>query len=224
MSVFSGHNCIPLNLKLPLIMLYVLLMYISGCDKKTKNIDMACLEDISESPIMSIYVLRSGMKDFDKDLCRVIVAVWKDGQIIWSKDTLEGGPPYYESKIEPQKLQTFLKLLDQNRVFHSSQSYIAHVGPDMDLTAIVICDGTNRLWLSSSHEQFEENPNLVATNTGISSLNQFGGLSRQEILDKQPDDYKEFRRIWNIVREEAKKLMPEDGQHIEDAKFEIRRL
>lgn len=222
----------PVNTVVLVIILCSLLTWIpnDGNQKDTFNVRMASLINIPETPIMSIYAVNNGSQGIyavnkgSKDFLCIIIVVWVDGRIIWSKDDARGGQPYFQNNIEPKKIREFLKSLEQDGVFCSSQSDKSYLGPDSDYIEIAIYDGTNRLYVGSWHELFEKNPNLVATNTGISSMKYYGGISRQEVLDKQPDDYREFRRIWNIVREEAKTLIPEDGQQIEDAKFEIRRL
>ena len=39
---------------------------------------------------------------------KLILALWEDGRIVWSRDKLNGGPPYYTALLPPDTLDSLL--------------------------------------------------------------------------------------------------------------------
>src|SRR5690242_6379759 len=48
---------------------------------------------------------------------QVLLAIWRDGRIVWSLDPIKGGPPYRTGRLAPQKLEALLGDLDQRGLF-----------------------------------------------------------------------------------------------------------
>ncbi len=153
---------------------------------------------------------------------RIIVAIWKDGRVIWSEDALRGGPPYFEGSIDPKVLAEFLAEVNNKGWFNDPVSKQHHWGPDSSWTAIIILgDGGKLLNMGSWHELFEANPNLVADATGIASLDR---RDRAQVLAQQPEDYRRFRAIWSELRNRLQELIPADGKIVEGLQFKERRI
>ena len=67
------------------------------------------------------------------------------------------------------------------------------VVPDSGYVTIVAEKDGRRLESSSCHTLFEANPNLVALSGGVTILD---GKTRREALADAPEDFLEFRRLW----------------------------
>ena len=95
---------------------------------------------------------------------------------------------------------------------------VPHIGLDADYTSFAVVDKTHWLHMLSWHEVFEDNPNLVATNHGIDSLN---GRNRNDVLAAQPAPYRRFRQAWAFTRNKLISLVPEEGKPAPDVKFTL---
>jgi len=98
---------------------------------------------------------------------QVIVAVYSDGLIIWSGDSLRGGPPYRAGKAAPLQVQKMLDDLDRTGHFTDPVRKEWRLGPDTLFTEIAIAAKTRRLNMASWHEVAEARPGLIATASGI---------------------------------------------------------
>jgi len=69
-------------------------------------------------------------------------------------------------------------------------------GPDGGFIEIIVKSGQESWTLRSWHPLYEENPNSVATINGLETLD---GRSREEVLAAQPEDYRNFRAIFDEI-------------------------
>ena len=138
---------------------------------------------------------------------RVIAALWTDGRIVWS--ATNSGAPYRQGRLAPNKLNALLADLDQKGVFTNQTLTRPNVGPDSGFTTIAIDDGKRRLKMESWHELFERNTNLVATANGIEPL---AGRSRERVIQRQPAEYRGYRRTWSDIRQAVTAMIPEKGE------------
>jgi hypothetical protein len=142
----------------------------------------------------------------------VIVAVWRDGRIVWSESRIKGGPPYQQGRFPREKLDALLGTLERQQVFRDAAQLRGSFGPDAGYTTIAIDDGRRRLKMESWHELFEQNTNLVATASGITPLR---GEKREDVLRKQPETYRRLRNTWSEIREAVEALIPKKGEPYE---------
>jgi hypothetical protein len=136
----------------------------------------------------------------------IITALWSDGRIVWS--ATNAGAPLLQGRFAPEKLTALLDSLDKKGVFTNNTLTRPHFGPDSAFSTISIDDGRRRLTMLSWHELAEENTNSVATANGIESL---AGRNRKEVLEHQPPEYQNFRRIWSDIRQKVAALIPQKG-------------
>jgi hypothetical protein len=197
-----------------------------GCDKANQTGMMepndrsfSCLDSMPVAsakegrPIAAFY-FRDSREDPRKAVS-VVWAIWEDGTMIWSSDSMYGGPPYSKGIIKSSDLEEGLRAL--KGVFESDKR-AAHVGVDSKYHVLVATNGMKCLHLVSWHEVFEENPNLVATDSGIEPLT---GRSRAEVLKEQSDEYRAFRSLWETVRGKLGELAPNEGTTVESLKFTL---
>ena len=136
----------------------------------------------------------------------IITALWSDGRIVWS--ATNAGAPLLRGRFAPEKLTALLDGLENKGTFTNKMLARPYFGPDSAFLTISIDDGRRRLRMLSWHEPFEENTNLVATVNGIEPLS---GRNRKEVLEHQPVEYQNFRRVWSDIRKKVAALIPQKG-------------
>lgn len=142
---------------------------------------------------------------------RVIFAVWRDGSVVWSSNGPAGGPPYMEASIDRERVADRLEDIYERaaRSYGEEDVDIAHYGPDSSFTVMLLWDHPKTIQLSSWHELYGANTNLVVTDAGIESLN---GRSRESVMAQASPDYREFLEVWSSIREAAHSLIPHQGK------------
>ena len=136
---------------------------------------------------------------------RLVLAVWKDGHIVWSDDRLRGGAPYRAGQIDPKRLASLLSDLERIGLFGEEELARSYVGPDAAFTTILIHNGARRIAMRSWHELYESNGTVVALADGLMALEH---RSLFKVLKDQPADYLFFRYVWSEVRGRTAALVP----------------
>lgn len=185
---------------------------------------MPVLADGNGAPAFAIFHREGGLKASGDGLSApdpgVVVAVWTDGRMVWSAKLQDGGPPYEQGSIGPEKARSMLDEIRSAFLMTTGRDSVdfSSFGPDSDYTVIALMDGPSRLRLRSWHEQFEANPNLVVTDWGVREL---GDRSREEVLAMEAEDYRQFRELWSFVRSRACAVIPHTGTAMPDVQFTI---
>jgi hypothetical protein len=148
----------------------------------------------------------------------VITAVWPDGQVIWSRDDLNGGPPYFQGRIDRQALRTMLADLETTGAFTASYVRTNNFGPDSYCTGIFMAQGAKTFMSRSWHELVEQNPNLMAASSGLTSLK---GQTRGAFLKSDDPEYQKYRRLWGEVRSRIRTLVPQNGEELGNVEFKL---
>jgi len=150
---------------------------------------------------------------------RVVMVVWPDGRIIWSKDSMKGGPPLLEGTVDPAKVRQVLEKLEGDGLFTKPANSLFHVGPDASSHLIHLHSGKKEAKLVSWHELYEVNPKVVATSHGLGTL---GDRKREDVLRGDTKEYQEFRKLWSEIRKLSADLIPKEGkpftQPLDDAR------
>ena len=158
--------------------------------------------------IAAVYVLDWGLEEPVRGP-NLIAAVWGDGKVVWSKDRVRGGAPYLGGRIDAKRLTDLVARLDRDGAFGDESLSHAQFGPDSKHTTIVVNSGTRRLKLQSWHELFETNEKLVATSSGITTLD---GRRREDVLQEDTAEYRHFRSTWDRIRAAVGVLVPKQGE------------
>ncbi len=151
----------------------------------------------------------------------VLVVLWRNGKVIWSKDLFRGGPPYFEGFVQKEAIENLISQLDRKGYFKQTSLRRVYSGIDAKSSQLVVTTGTNVLSMESWHELAECKPNIIATSHGLECLE---GRTREEVRAKEEDkDYILFRQVWDEVRSGILDLIPkEGGKLIVAPQFEIR--
>ncbi|MFI5378926.1 MAG: hypothetical protein ACHRHE_06500 [Tepidisphaerales bacterium] len=137
-------------------------------------------------------------------LGHVETAVWGDGRIVWrTKGSLVQG------RVDTKKIDGLLQRLHRDGMFGDGKVDCGHWGPDSTFEAIEVRLADRELHLSSWHELYEQNPQLVATSSGVESL---GSRNRAAVLAAEPEEYQRFRRTWSDIRTTVRSWTPLEGE------------
>lgn len=159
-------------------------------------------------PAIAVSIEGGGMRLDWQSYPRIIMAVWPDGKIIWSKDPTKGGPPFRVSRIEPAKIQALLKKFEKKSVLQIDEFRHSWVVPDSTYHSIWLSTGAEHLRVKTSHELFESNSNLVVANGYVSSLE---GRKREEVITSDTQNFQAFRKLWTDLRTSISRLIPLKG-------------
>jgi hypothetical protein len=135
----------------------------------------------------------------------IILAAWPDGQIVWSKDRLNGGTPYFAGSVDPKKVAALLSRFEKVGLFADEKLNRAHFGPDSQFNTVLVKSGKKQVKMQSWHELNEVSDNIVADHRGAVLLE---GRRRLDELRKAPADYLFFRAVWSETRTELSDLIP----------------
>ena len=139
---------------------------------------------------------------------KLIVAVWDDGNIVWSKNRIVGGAPYLLGKIESTSCSKLLKRLDHDGYFSNETFTHAQFGPDSKFTSILIKNKKQKLEMKSWHELFELSEKIVCTSGGASSIED----NRLASLLDDEKQYVHYRLAWAELRLMISQLIPSNGK------------
>jgi hypothetical protein len=156
--------------------------------------------------VLTVY--REDWGRFSKGTPAIILVAWANGHVVWSRDRLRGGPPYYERNVDPSAITAVLTRFQGDGLFASAKLSRGNFGPDSEFTTILLRSGKKQLKMSSWHELFEAR-GAVVTSAGIMS-SQYG-RTRVEALAREPAEYLHFRLIWSETRRSLDQLISASG-------------
>jgi hypothetical protein len=143
---------------------------------------------------------------------RLIFAAWDDGRVLWSENSVQGGIPYREGKIDPARLRSLLEQMAKDGLFGNKLLEEPKFGFDASTTVIYAKSVEGTLKMQSWHELYESNGKVVATQNGLGALD---GRSKFSILAKQPAEYLFYRLAWNELRLGAALLIPTESKPVD---------
>jgi hypothetical protein len=152
-----------------------------------------------DSLVINIYDVHSypSLEQSSRHLDPTVAKVYSDGRLVWSKNGIKGGEPLFKGQVDPKLIGKLMSELDKQGAFEDKTLKRAWVGPDAASTIIEIKDGKKTLKMQSWHELYETNSKLIVTAAGIGTL---GNRSREEVMKAQPEDYKHFLAVWDLIR------------------------
>jgi hypothetical protein len=161
-------------------------------------------------PVISMYVEEYGPWILPENFewHPVLLSVWSNGDIIYSHDYVRGGRPYYSAKVSEQQVESFLSSLTASELWGKFPKGYFKTGPDSSFTNLIVIYHNQIMELGSWHELFEARGKSVGTAHGIESLE---GRTIQKVLAEQPQEYRDFRQLWDMIRSGAKALIPKEG-------------
>jgi len=201
--------------------IFIIIMTI-GCKKEEKpfNVYMPILIDNTDIPIISMYYEPYGLPAVEMGP-KIIICVWPNGEVVCSKDTVLGGPPYFKGQIDLGKINKFFLDMNKIGIFTDTIRYYSYVGADASCQVISMYYKSNRMNMTSWHKFFEDDPDALPTNDGILFLE---GQDREKIIAEQPEEFKRFLKSWDIICVSFKELIPKDVQQVDNLHFKLTKL
>jgi hypothetical protein len=137
------------------------------------------------------------------DTC--LLRAFRDGRIEWLEPDATASSMHH-SHIDPAAVTALIEELRTNQLLGGSWTGDIYHGPGSNPTIVSIRDGEQVIVDARSwHEQFESDPRLAVTATGVAPLN---GESREQVLERQPSRYRDFRKRWDYVLGRVRSLVP----------------
>jgi hypothetical protein len=215
---------------------WLILVAMSGCKKAAKEVESATGDDVmrvlieagkeenrDEIPFVSIYVIGQGDVTDPYSKPRVILAVWRDGKAIYSKDRIQGGTPYFQTTVTQERIHELFAVLDKSGEFRGTRFEYRSGGFASIDTILHVHDGDKLLHLETCHEIEEQNPDAIATDDTVFYLD---GTDREKIIRQWSGQYKKFRKTWSMARNEIDKLIQpkETDPEVGDIQFTTERF
>lgn len=184
----------------------VLMTALSSCDALERN----QRRDVSESDAV-VAVYREDWGIGASAPPALIVASWSDGYIVWSKDRVRGGAPYFSHRIAPQRFKDLLADFDRDGLLKKegdAEVSLGQIDPHSEFTTIMVRSGAKRIAMSSGHELAEPGGTVVEIDGGLLLLE---GRKRLDVLKDESAEYLFFRMVWEETRRKIDELVPEGG-------------
>ena len=137
----------------------------------------------------------------------LVLAIWEDGAVVYSTERVEGGPPFFTGKVNPEDVKQLVEKLSYSGVFSDDFPDRFKVVHHYPYTEIRLTEGSTVRSLASFHEVTEEAKGL-ATDAGIRIGNHGAKVTE---LASSPQEYLVFRLIWSEIRHELDLLRPKDA-------------
>src|SRR5262249_15874534 len=139
----------------------------------------------------------------------VILAIWPDGRVVWSEDRLRGGPPYFEGRVQPKRVNALLSQFEADGLFAGEDLNYGRFGPHTQFTPVLPSPGKKQVRMKSWHELAEATGKVVGTSHVLVPLD---GRRRLEVLRKEPAEYLYFQVAWSETRRRLAELIPREGK------------
>jgi hypothetical protein len=161
---------------------------------------------------VAVYVFAFGGTEEKGTLPWLLAAVWPDGRAVWSDDRIEGGRPYRQGRIAPDRVRALTDRLTTLATGAGVPSTFHHVGPDYLRQILQFRTSDGRVYgLGSWHELQEARGGVVMTDHGTFDLRP-GQTTEQALREHASEDYRRMRRIWTALRHAIDDALPQAGQ------------
>lgn len=137
----------------------------------------------------------------------VYLAVWPDGRFISSTENNEIGEYCFTGKIDVERIDRFFDCVNNQGLFDRYKYATGDSLFDSGESEGIRLDYKGRkLHLSTIYDLWERtHPNDVVVADGILVLE---GKSRSEVLADEPEEWIQFRKDWEFLRNQCNKLLP----------------
>ncbi len=147
---------------------------------------------------------------------RLMFAAFDDGTIIWARNRILGGAPYFTANLGCGPVARVLDRLESDGLF-SDLHLVGGAVPGSECSCFVVHKDGNSFEFESCHEQFEESGVCLAEHDAITPV---GNRQRFDVLARQPHGYIFSRMIWLELRRIIESLIPDTG-HLCDGGLEM---
>jgi hypothetical protein len=144
--------------------------------------------------------------------CGIITLIWPNGRILWSRDGLRGGPPYYEDTLQQQEEEGLVATLRELGVFEDPS--LTGVSGELEQSFVVISGihGGKGFCMASGHEFEQASVRHVQTTSGIGETRDAraqGPSVKEAVADTRYGD------IWVSIRSRVRRLSDRPGMKVD---------
>jgi hypothetical protein len=155
-----------------------------------------------EAPLFALWcVAGNSPRQAGENSPGVVVAAWSDGRVVFSQDRSSGGAPYARTQVDPVEIA---RILARARAALVELKDAGTLIPDAGYTSILLSAPEPGIVVSSAHEDFEANTNLIATEHGIEALD---GRDRETVNHAQSPRFRAFRAGWQDATQAIRGLI-----------------
>ncbi len=158
-----------------------------------------------------VYLEATHLPSWNSDWPRLILAIWSDGRVVCSRDTIQGGEPYVAGSSDAKDVQALIGRLTSHAVSANVKPRTRYCGPSYPSTHIFFRTGDGHMFeIDSWHEYQEHDSQRVFNGKVWVSLN--AGQTINEILAGADDRYVSFRSLWVLLRQNVDAMVPASVQ------------
>jgi hypothetical protein len=180
----------------------------AGCERHTESPSKPTIQEqvdlimpfdrlTGEAAVIAVYSRNSGIVPGRSSDPQLVCVVFRGGEIVYSRNPIDGGPPYFKRRANATDVETILR--KANAIVIQNPPHEAYTGPDMNTTAIIIkSDGGRWTTLESCHELYEQRGKSVCSQDGLIPLQ---GKTEQSVKNTWTPKYRQFRQAWTEIRE-----------------------
>lgn len=175
-------------------------------------------QDRQDAPIAAVFIQhfeKGGPAD-----PQVVVALWQDGTVVWSRDRLRGGRPYGSATVARDRIARIVADAAERGRLTEGNVFWQYVATSSPVKTVFVRYHGRFLYMSSCHEWAEADSGIVATARGLEPLD---GRERREVLASQPPEFRERRVMWERVKATVEEAMPEAGDYSARLEFRLGR-
>jgi hypothetical protein len=218
------HKKAALVCAVPLLAISVLVYSMTTTEKQ---VNMPSAQEISFPPSIVAYTL--GIDFYSKTPKeehgtlgpRIIFAAWEDGTIVWSGNRIEGGAPYFTTRLSPEEIGLALSTICKMKDSIPTSNRTSYRGFDSPWTAIVVKSQNCDLYWESWHEIWESTGKHVCIDGFIRTL-----ADEESIEDARANfgsiEYLAFVETWTDIKGAVLELIPKEPTGAEAATFTFR--
>lgn len=179
------------------------------------SIRMPEIQGVKERPVAAIYCDCEGLSTVPPRAVRrgvsALVVVWADGKVLWSKNRVSGGPPYFRGCV-PCELVTHVIARVERPEAGVKFVYIPY-RPGGCMVRIAVDTPSKAFSTFSQHELFHD-----TFNSGGDALTE-----KSESLEVTGDSaIRQFRENWRNTKECILSVIPAQGERIGNVHFVLR--
>lgn len=139
---------------------------------------------------------------------RLVAALWPDGRMIWSENTIQGGPPYRSGRASAQAVDRMFDRLKAAGVFEGGGTKWRNWGPDASFTVMDVETGAGTIHMESWHELMGDSRSRAKTGEGL-ELPELEEAADVDLSKDRPGT------VWDFVRASLTAMRPRQGTPVD---------
>ncbi len=190
----------------------ILVMLLPGCQHDTDSAcptvspGMVAVDGYPMRPVIALYTERTD-NTILTGAVDVVALMWSDGTVLWSADSLHGGPPYFRGHIGSHGVSALLSRLEKG-ISPVFEQFEMTVRLDPHARQVIgLCFSGKWICKRSDHVLAESRGDAVVTERGTVLL--LEGEQADQWSAEFSEPYRAFRRDWAFVWTNVVQSLPD---------------